>query len=161
MQKPRNDPRASFQDIKDIELHDCKNLKIISQLPSNLESITLLRCNNLKVLPKLPQKLRNLVATDCESMEKVPNLLNCTELEVLNLSGCRKLKEIRGWENLHLSRITLIGVPHINFSESIKKVHLFFPLFNLHHLLYINVHLFVHEFLLLPCMFFFLSLYRF
>ncbi|XP_019168421.1 PREDICTED: TMV resistance protein N-like isoform X2 [Ipomoea nil] len=110
--------------LREISLKGCYNLKMLPQFPPSLEIIWLEGSKNLKLIPELPQPLRSLTAKNCESMEKIPNLSHNTVLSVLNLSGCRKLKEIQGWENnLHImSSMMLGGVPHIDFSESIKEV---------------------------------------
>nr|GMD12071.1 TMV resistance protein N-like [Ipomoea batatas] len=44
-------------------------------------------------------------------------------MKIVNLTNCKKLKEIQGWENAQFLRIiTLRGVPNIKFSENINQV---------------------------------------
>ncbi|XP_031111600.1 TMV resistance protein N-like isoform X2 [Ipomoea triloba] len=96
------------------------HLKLIQQFPPNIEHISLRNCKNLKMLPQLPQNLLSLCAINCESLETVhlPKML-----KIVNLTNCKKLKEIQGWENAQFLRIiTLRGVPNIKFSENINQV---------------------------------------
>ncbi|XP_031111592.1 TMV resistance protein N-like [Ipomoea triloba] len=130
--------------LSQIELHGCENLKMLPQLPNNLDNIRVSHCTNLKMLPKfppnvtkicishcqslkllteLPPGLQDLWVENCELIEKVSNLSNCTGLHYMRLINCKKLKEFNGWENLHFIRtMTFEGVPHTNFSESIKEI---------------------------------------
>nr|GMD45982.1 TMV resistance protein N-like [Ipomoea batatas] len=105
-------------------LYNCKNLQTLPQLPPNLERINLSSCKKLKMIPQLPQKLTSLEARNCVSLEKVPNLSKCSGLYELDFSGCRKLKEIQGWENLHsLWILKLGGTPHnIVSNNNIKEL---------------------------------------
>nr|GMD59318.1 TMV resistance protein N-like isoform X1 [Ipomoea batatas] len=96
------------------------HLQLIQQFPPNLEHIILEDCKNLKMLSQLPQKLISLDAINCELLETVhlPK-----KLESVHFGNCKKLKEIQGWENAQFLReIKLRGVPNIKFSENINKV---------------------------------------
>ncbi|XP_019189908.1 PREDICTED: TMV resistance protein N-like [Ipomoea nil] len=107
--------------LKHISLYKCKNLKVVSAtFPTCLERIFLYGCTNLKMLLELPQNLQSLSAINCESLETVylPKML-----KYVNLTHCKKLKEIQGWENAQfLTGIELRGVPNIKLSEIINKV---------------------------------------
>ncbi|XP_019161002.1 PREDICTED: uncharacterized protein LOC109157604 [Ipomoea nil] len=72
------------------------------------------------MLLELPQNLQSLSVINCESLETVylPKML-----KYVNLTHCKKLKEIQGWENAQfLTKIELRGVPNIKLSEIINKV---------------------------------------
>nr|GMD71606.1 TMV resistance protein N-like [Ipomoea batatas] len=106
--------------LKSISLFGCTNLKMLPELPHTLAYIWLKDCKNLKMLPQLPQNLLSLYAINCELLETVhlPKMLT-----YVNLTHCKKLKEIQGWENAHfLTEIKLRGVPCIKFSENINQV---------------------------------------
>nr|GMD62400.1 TMV resistance protein N-like [Ipomoea batatas] len=106
-----------------ISLSSCKNLKMLPKFPPNVTEICVGCCKNLKMLPPLPQNLQCLSASNCKLLETVSNLSNCTGLRYLSLISCKKLKEFKGWENLHSIRTMRFGgVSHIDFSESIKEV---------------------------------------
>ncbi|XP_031111602.1 disease resistance protein TAO1-like [Ipomoea triloba] len=106
--------------LESISLFGCTNLKMLPELPHTLAYIWLKDCKNLKMLPQLPQNLLSLYAINCELLETVhlPKMLT-----YVNLTHCKKLKEIQGWENAHfLMEIKLRGVPCIKFSENINQV---------------------------------------
>ncbi|XP_031116134.1 disease resistance-like protein DSC2 isoform X2 [Ipomoea triloba] len=106
--------------LKWIDLYACTNLKMLPELPHTIAHIWLIDCKNLKMLSQLPQTLLSLYAINCEWLETVhlPNML-----KFVNLTNCKKLKEIQGWENAQFLReIKLIGVPCINFSENINQI---------------------------------------
>ncbi|XP_019189313.1 PREDICTED: TMV resistance protein N-like isoform X1 [Ipomoea nil] len=110
-------------DLYKIDLCSCKNLKMLPKFPPNVTRVYVNDCQNLKLLPELPPKLQDLRVQNCELIEKVSNLSNCTGLLHLHLINCKKLKEFKGWENLHSIRtMGFGGVPHTDFSESIKEV---------------------------------------
>ncbi|XP_019189333.1 PREDICTED: TMV resistance protein N-like [Ipomoea nil] len=110
-------------DLYKITLSSCRNFKMLPKFPPNVTDIFLDDCQNLKLLPELPPKLQDLRVENCELIEKVSNLSNCTGLRHLHLINCKKLKEFKGWENLHSIRtMGFGGVPHTDFSESIKEV---------------------------------------
>ncbi|XP_019153900.1 PREDICTED: TMV resistance protein N-like [Ipomoea nil] len=109
--------------LSEIRLDGWKNLKMLPKLPPNVTEIYLDDCQNLKLLPELPPKLQDLSVQNCELIEKVSDLSNCTGLCHLHLINCKKLKEFKGWENLHSIRTIVFGdVPHTDFSERIKEV---------------------------------------
>lgn len=113
---------GQFRKLKCLDLSNCRQLKMIpaSFGKLRLKFLDLRGCKQLKMLPELPQNLRSLYAKNCESLEKV-HLSKM--LEVLDLTCCRKLTEIQGWENVQfLRQMKLGGVPHIKFSENIKQV---------------------------------------
>ncbi|XP_031114090.1 TMV resistance protein N-like [Ipomoea triloba] len=109
--------------LYEIILSGCRNLKMLPKFPPNVTKIYIHDCQNLKFLPELPPGLQDLRVENCELIEKVSNLSNCTGLRHLHLISCKKLEEFKGWENLHSIRtMGFGGVPHTDFSESIKEV---------------------------------------
>nr|GMD70361.1 TMV resistance protein N-like [Ipomoea batatas] len=108
--------------LRDFSLNACQNLEILPELPPNLSRIILNGCRNLKMLPKLPPHLEILSLHGCGFLQILPQLP--PNLRDIRLNGCSNLKMLPKFpNNLHIrSSMMLGGVPHIDFSESIKEV---------------------------------------
>ncbi|CDO99654.1 unnamed protein product [Coffea canephora] len=86
---------------------------------------------NIKRLPALSdlRNLRHLLLSQCISLETLGELKSTTKLEILDLSGCKALKEVQGrsLENMHrLQKLDLSGT-NITCLPSLSS--------NLHHLI--------------------------
>ncbi|XP_027111639.2 putative disease resistance protein At4g19050 [Coffea arabica] len=86
---------------------------------------------NIKRLPALSdlRNLRHLSLSQCISLETLGELKSTTKLEILDLSGCKALKEVQGrsLENMHrLQKLDLSGT-NITCLPSLSS--------NLHHLI--------------------------
>nr|GME05880.1 TMV resistance protein N-like isoform X1 [Ipomoea batatas] len=106
-----------------IFLGSCKSLKMLPILPPDLENIFLDGCESLEMLPELPLNLERIRLTSCKNLKMLSGFPSNLSHIFLDLISCKKLKEFKGWENLHSIRtIEFRGVPHTDFSESIKEV---------------------------------------
>ncbi|XP_042488998.1 disease resistance protein RUN1-like [Macadamia integrifolia] len=66
----------------------------IGQL-SQLQNLDVRDCKRLKLLPMLPSSLHSLDASFCFKLERLPNLSKLKQLTMLHLSCCEKLTEMR------------------------------------------------------------------
>ncbi|XP_019167597.1 PREDICTED: protein SUPPRESSOR OF npr1-1, CONSTITUTIVE 1-like [Ipomoea nil] len=83
-----------------LSLSKCKKLKEIHPSIGNLterDALELDGCSNLEKLPNFDQEIKNIThldLTSCSSLLETPNFAMMPNLKYLNLSKCKKLKEI-------------------------------------------------------------------
>nr|GME05918.1 TMV resistance protein N-like [Ipomoea batatas] len=108
--------------LKSIQMNFCKNQEVLQQLPHTVEWLYLYHCDNLKMIQELPLNLGSIFLGSCKSLKMLPILP--PDLENIFLDGCESLEMLPELP-LNLERIRTIefrGVPHTDFSESIKEV---------------------------------------
>ncbi|XP_031476711.1 disease resistance protein RPV1-like isoform X2 [Nymphaea colorata] len=98
----------------------------IEELPSSIHSLTQLThlsivgCKRLKFLPQLPRSIRSVYAADCCEMEEIADVSEAINLWVLDLTGCQKLVDVPGVEQLRgLRKLKLGGCRSL--SDSFKR----------------------------------------
>ena len=98
--------------VANLDISDCSKLKEItgwSSFESNLEDLKVNGCNNLVTIDaKKSSKLKSLEANNCLALATVKvgsaelnklDLSGSTRVLYLDISGCRKLSEITGWDS--------------------------------------------------------------
>ncbi|PKI38617.1 TMV resistance protein N-like isoform X2 [Punica granatum] len=72
---------------------------------SQLKEIHISDCRELKCLPPLPSSLYSLTVNGCSSLQRLPNISNLTNLSQLHVNSCSSLTEIEGLGGLMSLRI--------------------------------------------------------
>ncbi|XP_031121165.1 disease resistance protein TAO1-like [Ipomoea triloba] len=75
---------------------------------SNLKYLCLDDLQNLRLLPQLPPNLEILSAKNCVSLEKIADLSNLKRLHELDIQNCKSLVELSGLESLE--SLTVLGI---------------------------------------------------
>ncbi|XP_030961061.1 disease resistance protein TAO1-like [Quercus lobata] len=76
----------------------------------NLKKLLLPDCKELKSLPPLPSNLEEVNVANCTALESVSDLSNLERLQELNLANCEKVVDIPGLECLQsLTRLHMCG----------------------------------------------------
>ncbi|XP_034201989.1 disease resistance protein RPV1-like [Prunus dulcis] len=90
----------------DLACNDFCSLPSLSRL-SKLQDLSLHECKNLRAIPDLPTNLKVLRADGCIALEKMPDFLEMSNIEELYLSGSDSLTEIPGLDK-SLNSMTMI-----------------------------------------------------
>ncbi|KAL9432015.1 hypothetical protein AB3S75_027096 [Citrus x aurantiifolia] len=121
---------SSIQNFKFLSALSFKGCKSLRSFPSNLHfvcpvTINFSSCVNLIEFPQISGKITRLYL-DQSAIEEVPSSIEClTDLEVLDLMGCKRLKRIstRFCKLRSLVRLILLGCLNLErFPEILEKM---------------------------------------
>ncbi|KAF3796227.1 Disease resistance protein [Nymphaea thermarum] len=106
------DSLGKLSSLKELDLRFsdsfCSLPSCIGVLPQ-LERLDVECCESLQFLPQLPPSLVRLSARCCSALEMMSDISNLKGLQELDLSGCEKLIDIPGLENLGYLKVVKLG----------------------------------------------------